>query len=96
MDYYLLEGSATSYEPTPKQMQAAIQAHLAYLKAGFEDGTILMSGPLEHGGGIILVKSEDIDRFCREDPVVKLGIHQYRIMKFNPHDCQPFVRQWFQ
>lgn len=96
MKYYMLEGSFVKNLPEQKELQKAINAHLEYLKIGFNDGLILLSGPkAETGGGVIVVKCEDIQKFCDNDPLVKAGIQEYRITEFKLHDCQDYLKCWF-
>lgn len=96
MKYYMLEGSFVKNLPEQNELQRAIAAHLEYLKIGFNDGSILLSGPkAEAGGGVIVVKCEDIQRFCDNDPLVKAGIQEYRITEFKLHDCQDYLKCWF-
>jgi uncharacterized protein YciI len=96
MKYYVLEGSFAENLPGKDELQKAIDAHLAYLEAGFEDGSILVSGPKPGtGGGIIVVKSDDIEKFCKDDPLVQAGIQEYRITEFKLHNCQGCLRTWF-
>jgi uncharacterized protein YciI len=96
MKYYVLEGSFAETLPGKDELQKAIDAHLAYLKTGFADGSILVSGPKpETGGGIIVAKCDDIEKFCKEDPLVQAGIQEYRITEFKLHNCQNYLRTWF-
>ena len=95
--YYTLEGSFVENLPEQEKLQEAIKAHLEYLDIGFEDGSVLVSGPkVGAGGGIIIVKSDDIDKFCSNDPLVKAGIQEYRVTEFKLHKCQDFLTDWFE
>ena len=97
MRYYMLEGSFVEKLPEQRELQKAIDAHLEYLHIGFNDGSILVSGPkVGAGGGIIVVKCDDIKKFCNDDPLVKAGIQKYRITEFELHNCQDYLRNWFQ
>lgn len=96
MKYYVLEGTFVEDLPDKKDLQRAIDAHLEYLQIGFDDGSILISGPkVGTGGGIILVKCDDIEKFCRADPLVQAGIQKYRITEFNLYNCQNILKTWF-
>ncbi|WP_020613780.1 YciI family protein [Sediminispirochaeta bajacaliforniensis] len=96
MKYYVLEGTFAKDLPEKSELQKAIDAHLEYLKSGFDDGSILVSGPkAEIGGGIIVVKCDDIEKFCDGDPLVKAGIQEYRITEFKLHNCQDYLKMWF-
>ncbi len=97
MKYYMLEGSFVGRLPEQGELKKAIDAHLAYLQTGFQDGSVLVSGPKAGGGGgVIVLKSDDIEKFCREDPLVQAGIQKYRITEFKLHRCQDSLKSWFQ
>jgi uncharacterized protein YciI len=96
MKYYVLEGSFVKNLPAKSELQRAIEEHLAYLEIGFNDGSILVSGPkVGAGGGIIVVKCDDIEKFCQDDPLVKAGVQEYRISEFRLHNCQDYLKTWF-
>ena len=97
MKYYVLEGTFRNGLPENSILQTAINAHLAYLSSGFEDGSILFSGPRMDGkgGGAIVIKSDDIDAFCQNDPLVQAGIQEYHITEFSLYNCQEAVKAWF-
>ena len=94
--YYTLEGTFVKDLPEQGELEKAITAHLQYLDKGFNDGSILFSGPkIGIGGGIIIVKCSDIDRFCNNDPLVQAGIQEYRVTEFELYKCQDFLTDWF-
>ncbi|WP_411678249.1 YciI family protein [Caproicibacter sp.] len=96
MKYYVLEGTFSKNLPEKAELQKAIDAHLEYLKFGFDDGSILVSGPKTGtGGGIIVVKCDDIKKFCENDPLVQAGIQEYRITEFDLYHCQSYLKIWF-
>lgn len=97
MKYYLLEGIFVENHPTGEELKKAMANHFAYLKVGLENGSVLLTGPIPGGsGGIVIVKSSDIQKFCDDDPVVKEGIQQYRIIEFSSNDYQECLKQWFE
>lgn len=96
MKYYLLEGTFVDNHPTGDSLKKGMTEHFAYLKIGFDNGSVLLSGPVAGGGGgIVIVKSEDIQKFCNEDPIVQQGIQQYRILEFSSNDYLDCLEQWF-
>lgn len=96
MKLYILEGSFVEGHPGGEKFKETLAAHHQYLQAGFEDGTILFSGPkVGAGGGVIVVKSDDIEKFCKEDPFVKAGIQNYKMTEFKMFACQDPVKGWF-
>lgn len=97
MKYNVLEGTFAKNLPEKSELQKAIDEHLEYLQIGFNDGSILVSGPKnETGGGIVVVKCEDIKKFCGDDPLVKAGVQEYRIIEFKLYDCQSYLIDWFE
>jgi uncharacterized protein YciI len=53
------------------------EAHLAELRAGKDDGRILMAGPLgdpPHGAAIVFVDRDPAEAFARADPYVTNGL----------------------
>ena len=96
MKYYVLEGTFAENLPEKDELKKAIDAHLAYLESGFGNGSILVSGPKTGiGGGIIVVKCDDIEKFCRDDPLVREGIQKYRVTEFKLYNCQDYLKPWF-
>ena len=100
MKYYVVEGTFINDMPVSNdELQKAIEKHIAFLQKGFDDGTILVSGPkVGVGGGIIMMKArslEEVKTYLSEDPLDILGIQEYRIIEFKLHDCQPFLKEWF-
>ncbi|MBE0600877.1 MAG: hypothetical protein IH607_03755 [Firmicutes bacterium] len=97
MQFYVLEGIFRTRLPENTSLEPVIDAHLAYLSAGFQDGSILFSGPRSDGkgGGVIAIKSNDIQAFCQNDPLVQAGIQEYRITEFDLYNCQESIRSWF-
>ncbi|WP_319559737.1 YciI family protein [Marispirochaeta sp.] len=96
MKYYVLEGTFAKDLPEKSELQKVIDVHLEYLKSGFDDDSILVSGPKAGtGGGIIVVKCDDIEKFCDDDPLVQAGIQEYRITEFRLHNCQDYLKNWF-
>lgn len=97
MKQYILEGSFAEGHPTGAAFKEALDAHHAYLQAGFEDGTVLFAGPkVGGGGGVIVVKSDDIETFCANDPLTTAGVQVYKIIEFKKFSCQESVKSWFE
>ena len=93
--YYVLVGTFVENHPTGDSLQKVMTEHLAYLKIGFDNDSVLLAGPLTDGiGGMAIVKSEDIQKFCNDDPIVKQGIQQYRVFEFFANDYLDCLKQW--
>lgn len=97
MKTYILEGRFLENRPTGQAFQTCLAAHHQYLAKGFADGAILLSGPVTNdkgSGGVIVVKSDDIEAFCQADPFVQAGVQQYRVIAFQLFDGQAGVKAW--
>ena len=100
MKYFVVEGTFREIVPVEEsEMQKAIQGHLAFLKKGFDEGFILVSGPkVDVGGGIIVIKGQsrqEIEDYFSKDPLQIAGIQDYKIVEFELYDCQAFLKEWF-
>ncbi len=74
------------YKVDLAQIDASMKEHVAFLRKHYASGTFLVSGrKVPRDGGIILAIGEDrgaIEAVVREDPFVKLGLADYRIVEF--------------
>jgi uncharacterized protein YciI len=74
------------YKVDLAQIDAAMKAHVAWLKAHYAAGTFVMSGrKIPRDGGIILAVGHDrakIEAIVREDPFVARGLADYRLVEF--------------
>lgn len=98
MKYYFFEGTFKPDHPTGPAFKEALDAHHAYLKPFFDDGSVLTSGPkTAGGGGVMLLKlPDDVDPqdFCKNDPFVQLGVQEYNVVEFNVFDIQDYAKEW--
>ena len=69
------------------QIDAAMKAHMAFVRAQYAAGTFVMSGrKVPRDGGIILATGDDkaaIEAIVRADPFVAQGLADFRIIQFN-------------
>jgi uncharacterized protein YciI len=69
------------------EIDAAMRAHMAYLKKQYAAGRFLMSGrKVPRTGGIILAlgdSREQVETLVRQDPFVARGLADFRITEFN-------------
>jgi uncharacterized protein YciI len=74
------------YEVDGKQIDAHMKAHVAFLKKHYASGHFLVSGrKVPRDGGIILAvggSREEIETIANEDPFVKDGLAEVRIIEF--------------
>ena len=74
------------YKVPLAEIDAAMTAHVRFLKKHYADGTFLVSGrKIPRDGGIILAvgdSRERIDAIMREDPFCARGLAEFRIIQF--------------
>jgi uncharacterized protein YciI len=74
------------YKTALENIDAAMTAHVRFLKRYYAAGNFLMSGrKIPRDGGIILAigkNREEIESIVREDPFVERGLADYRVIEF--------------
>jgi uncharacterized protein YciI len=74
------------YKAALENIDAAMTAHVRFLKRYYAAGHFLMSGrKIPRDGGIILAigkNREEIESIVREDPFVERGLAEYRVIEF--------------
>ena len=77
-----------TYIKPVKEIDAAIPAHVEWLKKGYAEGIFLASGRrIPRNGGVILAKCESLaslEERLREDPFQKLKLATVEIIPFEP------------
>ena len=75
-----------SYKVELEQIDAAMAAHVAFLKKHYASGSFLVSGrKIPRDGGIILAvgkSRQELEAIMQEDPFVKRGLADVRITEF--------------
>lgn len=75
-----------SYQVELEQIDAAMAAHVAFLKKYYAAGNFLVSGrKIPRDGGIILAVAasrEELEGIMKEDPFVSRGLAGFRIIEF--------------
>lgn len=70
-------------------INAALDAHRAYLREGYQQGHFLMSGPLEpRTGGAILARAESLQAaqaLVAQDPFKQQQLADYEIIAWQPN-----------
>jgi uncharacterized protein YciI len=95
MKYYLLEGEFTDNHPTGDDLNKVLAEHGAYLTNDANKVNVLLAGPkIDRSGGIIIIKSDDIQDFCYNDPLIKHGVQTYRISEFSINEYSDLLTQW--
>jgi uncharacterized protein YciI len=74
------------YKADLAEIDARMRAHMTFLRKHYTAGTFLISGrKIPREGGIILALAPsraEIERIMREDPFVKHGLAELRIIEF--------------
>ncbi|MDB5203738.1 MAG: cyclohydrolase [Ferruginibacter sp.] len=70
-----------------EEIDAAMKAHMAYLKKYYDKEIFLLSGRrVPRNGGIILAAGDDkaaIKKIAEEDPFYKKGLSKFTLIQFN-------------
>jgi uncharacterized protein YciI len=77
-----------TYKAELSEIDAHMKAHMAFLSRQYAAGTFLVSGrKIPREGGIILAVGESkerIEALMREDPFVRDGLADVRVIEFRP------------
>jgi uncharacterized protein YciI len=75
-----------SYKVALEQVDAAMAAHVAFLKKHYASGSFLVSGrKIPRDGGIIIAvgkSRQELESIMQEDPFVQRGLADVRITEF--------------
>ncbi|OJX38398.1 MAG: hypothetical protein BGO78_10405 [Chloroflexi bacterium 44-23] len=73
-------------------------AHRHFLQGGYDQGLLLMSGPMNSKtGGVVIARAatlDDIQAFFSFDPYLANQAATYRFVEFDPLKRQPFLEDW--
>jgi uncharacterized protein YciI len=85
------------YKVDLKKIDAHMRAHVAFLKKHYASGHFLVSGrKIPRDGGIILAAGEsreEIETIANEDPFVKDGLADVRIIEFRASQRADDIQQ---
>jgi uncharacterized protein YciI len=77
-----------TYKVELSEIDAHMKAHMAFLNRQYAAGTFLVSGrKIPREGGIILAVGDSkatIEALMREDPFVREGLADVRVIEFRP------------
>lgn len=75
-----------SYKAALEQIDAQMRPHMAFLNKHYDTGTFIISGrKIPRDGGIIIAVGKtraELESIVQEDPFVRLGLAEYRIIEF--------------
>jgi uncharacterized protein YciI len=76
------------YKADLSEIDAAMKAHMAFLRKYYAAGNFLVSGrKIPREGGIILAVGESVEQIegiMREDPFCSKGLAEFRVIQFRP------------
>lgn len=83
------------YKADLAEIDAAMKAHMRYLKAQYAAGTFLVSGrKIPRDGGIIIAvgrSREEIEKIAQQDPFVTAGLAEVRVIEFRASQRAPDI-----
>ena len=81
------------YKVELAQIDAAMRAHMAWLRTHYDAGTFVLSGrKVPRDGGVILAVGHDraaIEAIVKTDPFVARGLADYRVIEFRASQRAP-------
>jgi uncharacterized protein YciI len=85
------------YQKPLVEIDAAMPAHMKFLKKYYASGHFLVSGrKIPRDGGVILAtgdSQEEIDTIVRQDPFVARGLSDFRVIQFRPSQRADDIQQ---
>ena len=86
------------YKAPIEEIERTRPEHREFLKKGYENKILLVSGPqVPRIGGIVIARSESMEKiaeFFNDDPYSLKGFAEYRFIEFNPVSRQEFLNDW--
>jgi len=97
MKYFAIE---VTYTAPIEQIDVNLKFHRDFLQTGYDQNTLLMSGPQNpRNGGIIIARAqslEELQSFFKNDPYQKLSLAEYRFIEFSPVKHAKLVEPWIE
>ncbi len=85
-----------SYKAPLTEIDAAMKAHVAFLKKQYAAGNFLISGrKVPRDGGIIIAVAESreqLESLMREDPFCARGLADFRVIEFRASQRAPDIQ----
>ena len=95
MKHFLIE---IQYTAPPEIIAGILADHRAFLQIGYDQGWLLMSGPMNpKTGGIVIARApslEEIQTYFLNDPYGQNQAATYRFVEFDPIKRQPVLEDW--
>jgi uncharacterized protein YciI len=85
------------YKASLSEIDAAMPAHMAFLKKYYARGNFLVSGrKIPRDGGIILAVGESraaLEAIMREDPFCERGLADVKVIEFRASQCADDIQE---
>lgn len=95
MNYFLVE---ITYTAPIEVIDMIVADHRKFLQTGYDQGWLLMSGPMNpKTGGIVVARApsmQEIQAFFFNDPYHQHQAATYNFIEFKPVMYQPFLQDW--
>jgi uncharacterized protein YciI len=81
-------GPNWQYGKTVYEQGEAIDGHLQLMRRRFDEGTLLLGGPFDSGGGIAVLETPDdiaAKELLEADPAVMAGVLSYRLHRLHAY-----------
>ncbi|MCU7497179.1 MAG: hypothetical protein HF314_01995 [Ignavibacteria bacterium] len=86
------------YKAPIEKIEEATLEHRGFLRQGYDEGFLLLSGPqVPRTGGIVIAKGESMEavaEFFNNDPYKKKGLAEHTFIEFTPKNHQDFLKDW--
>jgi RimJ/RimL family protein N-acetyltransferase/uncharacterized protein YciI len=98
MKFVALFGNGPSWQrgKSVYEQEAAIEGHLESMRDRFDEGSLLLGGPFEEGGGIAVLEACDAAaaaRLLEADPAVRAGVLSFELHRLHAYfDAYASVR----
>ena len=93
--FFVLE---ITYRVAAEELGETVTEHRAFLQTGYDQGWLLLSGPMvPRTGGMLIGRApsrEALEAFFANDPYRLKGLADYRIIEFEPVKFAPVVEHW--
>ena len=97
MKHFVVE---IDYKVSLEKIEETRLEHRDYLKKGYENKIILLSGPqVPRIGGIVIARGEsmeEIAEFFLKDPFQIKGLAEYHYIEFKPANYQELLNEWIE
>lgn len=87
-----------NYTSPIEEIEKVLVEHRSFLQKGYDQKTLLCSGPLNpRVGGIVIAREESLEKiqaFFENDPYNLNKLVTYEYLEFNPVKHQDFLADW--